>query len=152
MDEDEFRSTYHTLNECRCVFEKALASRVCACNRAHHFRLADREGITCTAEESRVDCLSLIELLRQSSRFTLQLTRIDGPLPHAREIRVQNGGLLGLQRATTPEVLDSGRVEDVAALIEEAKAVYGSLEQLPYDRIVKSVTAYQGRRKRSHKR
>ncbi|MEA3413416.1 MAG: hypothetical protein U9R74_18050 [Pseudomonadota bacterium] len=152
MDEDEFRATYHELNEHRCVFEKALASRVCACDRAHHFALADREGIACTSGASRTDCDSLLGLLRNASRFTLQLTRIDGPLPHAREIRVQNGGLLGLQHATSPDVQDTTRVENVAALVDEAKSIYGSLGQLPYDRIVKSVLAFQGRRKRSRKR
>lgn len=151
MDEDEFRATYHELNKRRCVFEKALASRVCACGLAHHFRLADREGISCTSSTSRTDCHSLLEHLRHASRFALQLTHVDGPLPHAREIRVQNGGLLGVQRVTTPETAATDHVENVSALIAEARTLYGSVEGLPYDRIIKSVTEFQGRRKRSRK-
>ena len=62
------------------------------------------------------------------------------------EIRVQAGGLQGLQ-----SVVDGGdrsRIEDIHDLLERAKAAFGSLDALPYDRIVQAISAYQGRERR----
>lgn len=67
-------------------------------------------------------------------------------LPHAKEIRLQCGGLLGLQRV----VADEPRLEapNVHALVVQAQERFGSLQHLPYDEIMKSIAAYEGRRRR----
>ena len=62
------------------------------------------------------------------------------------EIRVQVGGLIGIQALFSLEQQD--RIEDIFALVERAEAEYGSLEKLPYDRIVQSISSYQGRKSR----
>ncbi len=40
-----------------------------------------------------------------------------------------------------------GRVQNIHALVQEAQAVYGSLESLPYHEIVKSIVSFQSRRR-----
>jgi len=70
--------------------------------------------------------------LRHNFTFALGILHIDGPLPHAQEMRMQCGGLKGLQFA-----LDgSDQVRDVAALVEMAQQRYGELAELPYSLIV----------------
>jgi len=61
------------------------------------------------------------------------------------EIRVQVGGLNGIQTLFTPEQQDKN-IEDIFALVEQAETEYGSLEKLPYSRIVQSISSYQGRK------
>ncbi|HED18140.1 MAG TPA: hypothetical protein ENI74_01385 [Gammaproteobacteria bacterium] len=151
VEEDEYRSTYHSVTERRCVFEKAVLSHHCACTFATRFYLADREGIACDATAAHRRCQHLITLLRENARFALKTTLLEGELPHAKEIKVQGGGLLGLQRVLRPD-LGKKNVADVAALTVLGENTFGSLEQFPYQEIVKSIVTFEGRRRPRSKR
>ena len=94
MDEQEYRSTYHTVNKRRCVYEKAINSRRCNCAKCHRFNLADREGVACNSATGNALCTEFLNTLRSKARFSLHLTHADKPLPHTKEIKVQTGGLL----------------------------------------------------------
>jgi hypothetical protein len=113
------------------------------------FRLADRHGFGCHSPLHQKTCAELLERLRSQSRFVFKLRDIDGPLPHNKEIRVQNGGLLGLQKLQGGPALD--HVPDVSALTRDILQVYGSLDKLPFDQLIQSVTAYQARPRRRDK-
>lgn len=151
MEEGEFRKTYNEIRELSCPFEKTLLSRQCGCARAERFNLAEREGVSCTAWTAQKNCMTLLGLLRDNARFALGLTAITGPLPHGNEVKVQTGGLLGLQQAVHPG-LASPRVEDIHALVVAGQQKFGSLERLPFPDIVKAISAYQGRRRRASRR
>ncbi|MCW8955941.1 MAG: hypothetical protein OQL09_03595, partial [Gammaproteobacteria bacterium] len=98
MDEDEYRQAYERINTIPCVFEKALCSQFCACSMSHMFRLADRHGAGCKSPSAQQLCAQLLDQLRKQTRFVFKISEIDGPLPHNKEIRVQNGGVSGLQK------------------------------------------------------
>jgi len=151
VEEDKFRTTYRSVNERRCVFEKAILSRRCACMCATRFYLADREGVACDSATAHRRCSRLICLLRENARFALKVTAIDGELPHAKEIKVQSGGLLGLQHVLRPD-LNADNVIDVAALATLGERTFGTLEKFPYREIVKAIVAYEGRRRPRSKR
>lgn len=151
VEENEYRSTYHAVNRRRCVFEKAILSHRCACVCSTRFYLADREGVSCDSEKAHQRCGRFIALLREKARFALRITAVEAELPHAKEIKVQNGGLLGLQRVLRPDLI-SEKVSDVAGLIGMGIETYGSPEQLPYREIVKSIATFEGRRRPRSKR
>lgn len=151
VEEDEYRSTYQNINQRRCVFEKAILTRRCSCLCSARFYLADREGIACDSATAHERCRYFISLLRENARFALKITVLDGELPHGKEIKVQNGGLLGLQRALHPE-LGGDKVNDVCGLTALGEQVYGSLELIPYQELVKSIAEFVGRRRRRSKR
>jgi hypothetical protein len=134
------------VNRRRCVFEKAVLSHRCACSCATRFYLADREGIACESQTANSRCGALIGLLRENAKFALKITTLDSELPHAKEIKVQSGGLLGLQRILRPE-LDTAKVVDIAGLTTLGEHTYGSLDRLPFREIVKSIVAFEGRKR-----
>jgi hypothetical protein len=148
MDENEYRSTYHKLNQSRCQFEKTLLSRRSTCSRGKGFNLADREGVACQSQDARERCALLLETLRENARFALRLTEIDGALPFNKEIKVQTGGLLGLQKLIHPELESAEKVEDVYRLISLAEQKYGSLAALPFSEIMPSIVSFEGRKRR----
>ena len=148
MDEDAFRDTYHRVNATRCVFEKALNSRQCRCHLARHFILAGRDGFGCRASAHQARCREFLDTLRQRARFALGVTRADQPLPHAREIRVQNGGLRGLAALLDEAAAAGAEPPDIATTIDHALARYGSVESLPYGELVKSILRYEARPRR----
>lgn len=151
MEEDEYRSTYHTFNKRRCVLEKALNTRKIACSHAERFFLADREGVGCKTDAAQRRCQDLLARMRDSARFALQLTHIDGPLPHNKEIKVQAGGLLGIQALAYPERAGSDEVDDVFGLLNAADAQFGGAADYPYQDIVKHIARYQNRTRRGER-
>jgi len=148
VEEDEYRSTYKSINEPHCVFEKTILSGRCTCLYATRFFLADREGVRCESQPYLRRCGNLLELLRTKARFALRLTSTVGALPHTKELQVQIGGLTGLMAALKKSPTVTAQTCDIAALVERSEAVYGALENLPFPEIIKSVVNYSGRRRR----
>lgn len=147
MDEDNYRSTYHEFNELACVFEKAVLHQCCHCHRAKHFNLAERIGVACTSKTAQHRCRDFLELMRQKSSFALQLATPDtGPLPHARQIKIQCGGIIGIQAALRDSEDPGSR--DVDQLLDLALENYQALPALPFDLMVRSVTKYEARKRR----
>lgn len=132
------------INPKPCAFGKVILSRHCACSKVNKRYAAEREMVACTVDAQRKQCVELLDLLRQNSAFALKLTHIAPPLPHGPEMRVQCGGLQGLQR----EVDGAEEVVDVSELVAAARLKYGSLEDLPYSKIVQSVVNCEVRKKR----
>ena len=149
MEEKQYRDTYNSINPCRCVFEKSINSRRCHCALAHRFCLADREGVSCTVDLAQKRCQTLLQTLRNNAIFTMRLTRIDGALPHGKEVKVQNGGLLGLKLLLDPTYDEQNGIEDIQQLINQAIEKYTSIDAFPYDEIVKQISRFEGRSRRS---
>jgi len=149
--EHEFRQTYYMLNQRPCPFEKAILSSRCACTKSQRLHIAEREGITCTAVEIYPLCLMLLEQLCENAQFTLKIKQPSEPLPHAKAVKVQCGGLLGLQAVLQSESTEIQYVQDISALIIQAITTFGKFEQLPYQEIIKFISAYQVRAKHPHR-
>jgi hypothetical protein len=94
-------------------------------------------------------CIALLDAMRRNARFSLHVTHADGPLPHAKEIRVQIGGLLGLQKLLHPDLTQADSVHDINGLATEAIDRYRRIENLPYELIVQALASFEGRRKRT---
>jgi len=148
MEENEYRETYQSINERRCVFEKTINSRRCSCKQSQRFNLADREGVACKSVSGNALCTELLDRMRRNARFALHLTHADRPLPHAREIKVQTGGLLGLQGLLRPEQAEQENVDNAIGLVDCAIERYGNLAALPYDVLVQAIVRFEGRTRR----
>lgn len=94
--------------------------------------IAERELIVCNSENAHDRCIALRDLLRHNFTFALGKLHIDGPLPHAKEMRMQCGGLKGLQLALD----DSDEVHDIDVLLTMAQQKFGGMADFPYLQIV----------------
>lgn len=155
MEENEYRQMYRAAIPQRCLFEKAILSRHCACSQARRYALAEREAVACESSSGRVQCEAWLTLLRAKAMFTLQVRDSDQPLPHAKEIKVQAGGLLGLcehvRGGDDKPWQSDARVSDVHALLGAACEQFDGLKNLPFDEIVRAVSHFNGRAKRSRR-
>jgi hypothetical protein len=146
MDEKHYKKTYSTVNPNRCVFEKSINSRVCNCTKSQRFNLADCEGVACTSKSSLNRCEQLKCHLHNNARFALQ--RLDvNELGHAQEIKIQNGGLLGLYKQLDDN--ESNIVEDIDAIITHAENKFNHIKNFPFSKIMQVVSAYRIRPKRT---
>lgn len=128
--------------ESACVFSRALLARSAGCTCVARRALGEREVLECTQPVARTNCSLLSALMRERARFALKLPAGELPLMHAQVLRLQCGGLQGLQQAL------GASDADVHHLVGEAQAQYGSLLALPWDQIVTAMRAWQPRRRR----
>lgn len=155
MEEDAYKETYGDLTQVPCVYEKALTNQRASCQFARHFCLADREGYACQSAGYSEQCRYFLEKLRENSRFALKTHEVAGALPHNMELKVQVGGLLGLTGLLSDrsDIAISGddlhaRIEDIHSLLETVLQQYDGVEQIPYNRIVPSITRFKARQRR----
>lgn len=145
LNESAYKATYDEKVRLSCPFEKAILSRCADCDQARKFNIAEREAVACEAAVARENCLTLHGLLHQNASFVLKLIHPSEPLPHAKEVKVQCGGLLGVQRLFDPEAV---LVENIHALAIETQRRYGSMRDVPYQEVIKEIAIYEGRRRR----
>ena len=146
MDNDVFRETYREVNPLNCPYEKTILTNHGGCSIASRFCIAEREGVRCASETARSTCAALLDLLRERARFALKSRDLAPALPHAKAMRVQIGGLRGIRAVIEPEHPVEGRIEDIRRTVAGALARFGTLEQLPFEDIMRQIAAYEGRR------
>jgi hypothetical protein len=125
-----------------CVFAKALLARAAVCELAQRRQIAEREVIECPSPVARTNCATLSALLYERCRFPLHLPRSGQPLIHAQALRLQCGGLQGMQQAL------AAPAPDVHRMVVVAHERYASLTALPWASIVEAVGHWQPHRPR----
>jgi hypothetical protein len=141
MDEVAYHGARQLINPTPCVFEQAILSGCAHCELSRRKALAEREVLTCSSEVARINCTTLQNLCYERAMFALRLPRQGTPLAHAKAMKLQCGGLLGLQTAlAAPE-------PDVHAMMVKAMKHQASLLDLPWDSIVASIAAWQLRKR-----
>lgn len=126
-----------------CPFDRAILSGCCACTLAARHSLAEREFMVCRSEVARERCFELLDLLRKNSAFAIGELHDSARLTHAQNMKIQCGGLRGLQFE-----LDGGvSVTDVSDLVSRARRRFGAMTQFPYSHIVREVAGYQPRKR-----
>lgn len=147
MDENEYRQTYSDVNELPCVFQKSILTRTCHCSRSHRFCLAEREGVACQSPAAQERCNDFLNQIRDNARFALGMASVSGKLPHGKEMKIQCGGLRGLQQDLLGDEADPDLVEDIYALLDQALKRDGEMKALPYPEIVQGIANFRMRKR-----
>ncbi len=151
MDQDAFRETYRNINDRLCVFEKSILTNQARCTCAERFCIAEREGVHCTSDDAQALCISLIDMLREQSRFALKTSDEQPALAHGKAMRIQIGGLRGLYAALYPGQPAPYPIPDINGLIESAIHRFGGIDSLPLQPIIQQIAAYRGRKRGRNK-
>ncbi len=143
MDESAFHQRLDELKGRACPFAKTILTSCAGCTKSEKRNIAERELVVCSSEPAHARCIALRDLLRHNFTFALGKLHIEGPLPHAQEMRMQCGGLKGLQFLLD----DSAEVRDIDELLSTAQQKFGELADFPYSDIVRLAnTHYKARR------
>ncbi|HLS55290.1 MAG TPA: hypothetical protein VK052_04410 [Zeimonas sp.] len=136
-----------------CPFERALLARCAACSLARSVLVAEREAIGCVSHAASERCGRYRDGLRTAARFALRADP-SVPWPFSKEIRLQCGGLIGLRDALDEDdgasadgVAEPDPVADADALLRRALQCHGSLDALPFSRIMRAVIRHEPRRR-----
>jgi len=156
MEEKEFKRTHAEFNPTPCYFAKAILCQCCGCTCSQKINIAERESIACTNEQAHQRCGEWLDSLYQNARFVLKLPNVDAPMPHAKAMKIQCGSPRGLLAALEGEAfVETHKVEDIHAVLEQSIVKYGNLQDLPYSQIVRFINQHslkkRSRRNKSSK-
>ncbi len=121
-------------------------STQCSCEHSTRYLIAEREYAGCASIIAHANCDFLLEAFKENSRFALKLTSTSENIPHGKQMRIQIGGLLGLQKLIQGSLSVADKVDNVHACVQTAYEKYNSLKHIPFNEIVKSITEWKGRR------
>lgn len=133
------------MSEPKCPFSAPLLSEIFACSKSVAVTRRGGPDIACTDAVAQARCESLYARLKSAALSALGLD--DDPLitPHSTMVKIQCGGLLGLQRLAGT---GGERVEDVDALVRNTLERYAGEEAVPVEAVVGDVEGYRVRRRR----
>ena len=125
-----------------CPFSATLARETFGCNHAERIIRRGGTEFSCRNPASHARCLQLFGQLKDAA-----LTAFDVPddltqMPHSVLVKIQFGGLLGLQRITQAHPPESGRIEDIDALVSNAVKRFDTLQSIPCEHLAADMTGY----------
>ncbi len=134
------------MQEYKCPFSAPLITRQFGC--AHAEEVIHRGGaeINCTQAAAQSRCQQLFQCFKQAALPAFGVEDDLLSMPHSVLVKVQYGGLLGLQRLLRAESQVAERVDDIQALITEAQLRYG--DAVPCTSLVDDITACKPRARR----
>jgi hypothetical protein len=142
MDEAAYRQKFTEMIERPCTFEKALLAGCVACHQERRAQIAEREAISCRNSSSLDRCTTLHDSLRHNFAFALGLIHDEGVISHAKELRVQCGGLMGIQQVLS----GSFEVGNVDGLLDHILQRWVDLAEIPYSEVVhEAALSHKGR-------
>ncbi|MEE8388335.1 MAG: hypothetical protein V3R65_07160 [Acidiferrobacterales bacterium] len=145
MDEEQYRETYQQINSLPCVFEHAILRRCGTCESAQHLNIAEREAVKCLSEALREDCKEFLAIIHEKSAFAIGQQTPGEKLPFGKEIKIQCGSIAGLRNALDKDGEDLG----IHTLILNATTASGDINNLPFEKIIRDISAFTSRRRKS---
>jgi len=134
------------MDELKCPFSAPLVTRQfgCACSQEVIHRGGTEINCTDAAAHARCDLL-----FKRMKTEALPAFGVEDDLlsrPHSVQVKIQYGGLLGLQRLLRAEPQVAERVEDINALVVEAALQFRDV--VPCAPLVADITAFKPRARR----
>jgi len=167
MNEDEYKSIHRDINHQPCVFEKIMLLGYGNCLSSNKILLAERETIACSNKDKQEKCKVVLNTIRRNARFALGITQAKEKLPHSKELKVQAGGLFGIQQilkdrdaSDISELLndksryeerDNKPIENIEQSVASAFEKYKDIQNFPFEEIVKTIKRFNHLSKRNRK-
>jgi hypothetical protein len=125
-----------------CPYSATLARDTFGCRHAERIIRRGGTEFSCRDPESHVRCLTLFGRLKEVALAAFAVEDDLTQMPHSVTVKIQFGGLLGLQRITQSSPPGTGRVEDIDTLVRAAVTRFGDLQAIPCERLDADMTAY----------
>ncbi len=126
----------------KCPFSAPLVSHHFGCAKAQEVVRRGGAEVDCTDGASCGRCQQLFERLKVAALPAFGVEDDLLSMPHSVLVKIQYGGLLGMQRLLGGHAVAADRVEDIDRLV----AGHGA--SAPVDALVEDITAYKPRGRR----
>jgi len=134
------------MEEYKCPFSAPLITRQFGCAQAQEVIRRGGAEINCMDAAAQSRCEQLFQSLKLAALPAFGVEDALLSMPHSVLVKIQYGGLLGVQRLLRTESQVAERVEDVQALVAEALLRYS--DEVPCTQLVGDITAFKPRARR----
>ena len=136
------------MEEFKCAFSNTLVTNQFGCEQGR--RVARRAGpdVACQSDAAHQRCAKPFERMKQAGLPAFGVEDNLLTMPHSVLVKIQFGGLLGLQRVLENAAAGSDAVSNIHDLVDRAIGKNGSLESIPCQAFVVDMTTYKLKRRR----
>jgi len=134
------------MEEYKCAFNSTLLGERFGCAFAKAVVRRAGPDVACTSDRAHTRCEALFQHLKQAALPAFGVEDDLLSMPHSVLVKIQFGGLLGLQRLVTGAVADE--VEDIDALLARALEKYRDLARVEYPALAADMTGHRLKRRR----
>jgi len=128
----------------KCPFSAPLITQQFACPRAHEVVRRGGSEFDCDDDGRHARCVKLFDHLKAAALPAFGVEDDLLSMPHSVLVKIQSGGLLGIQREISGNTSD--RVDDIDALVSAAMDRFGG--SFPAEAFVDDITAFKLRARR----
>lgn len=130
----------------KCAFNGTLVAQTFGCVHAEPVARRGGPDIACRSSTSHRRCAEVFDRLKTAALPAFGVEDDLLSMPHSVLMKIQHGGLLGLQRLL--DGAPANRVENVDGLVERAFGRFRTADAFPCADAVADMTGYQLKRRR----
>jgi hypothetical protein len=134
------------MEEYKCAFSNTLITGQFGCDKAEQVTRRGGPDIACTSEAAHQRCEKLFQQMKAAALPAFGVEDDLLSMPHSVLVKIQHGGLLGLQRLLDGAAGSEG-VKNIHALVNQTIEKYNSLDAVPCPALVQDMTTYKLRRR-----
>jgi hypothetical protein len=134
-----------SMAETRCAFHTILRAGQAHCSLAEHVTRREGPDVDCRSPEAQARCAALLVRLKAVALPAFGVEDDPLAMPQAVMMKVQLGGLTGLQA-----MMGEGgeAVADVDGLVTTAAVRFGGVDGVPVQELVDAITSFKLKRRR----
>ncbi len=126
----------------KCPFAAPLTTGRFACQHAQEVVRRGGSEYDCCSQANQSVCAELFVRLKAQALPAFGVDDDLTAMPHSVLVKVQSGGLLGVQRVLGEGAADD-RIDDIASLVNRAIEHFGSTDDVPYADIEGDMTSFK---------
>jgi hypothetical protein len=135
----------------KCPFFAPLTKATAACRHAHEVVRRGGSEFDCLSEPDHARCEQVFAGLKARGLAAFDVEDDLTRMPHSVLVKIQSGGLLGLQRLID-EADGAGRIGDIGELVARASARFGGPDRIPYADLDADMTEFRLERRAGRRR
>ncbi len=128
----------------KCAFSGTLMGGGFGCDQAEQVIRRGGPDIACQSQTAHERCEELFQRMKAAALPAFGVEDDLLSMPHSVLVKIQFGGLLGLQHQ---EGDNAAVVKNVHALVNQALQKHGDLNSIPYSSLVTEMTSYKLKRR-----
>jgi hypothetical protein len=134
------------MDEYKCAFSNTLITNQFRCEKAEQVTCRGGPDIACTSDPAHQRCEKLFQQMKAAALPAFGVEDDLLSMPHSVLVKIQHGGLLGLQHLLDGDA-SSADVKNIHALVDRAVIQHHGLEGIPCPALVQDMTSYKLRRR-----
>ena len=134
-----------------CPFSATLVKDDFGCKQATKIIRRGGSEIACSSADAQLRCTDLFQKLKDTALPEFEVEDDLLQVPHGVLVKIQFGGLLGLQRISSVNETAASDIRNIDALLEASIETYGSIIDIPFSSLCEDITSYKLTRRRTRK-